>query len=52
MLKKIKDCLPLEEVSLVLRLSDVQIKKTTSDADYATMIAYDGESKMDAKIWK
>lgn len=52
MRKMIKDCLPLEEVTIVLRLSDIQIKKTTSDADYATMLAYDGESKMEAKIWK
>lgn len=52
MRKMIKDCLPLEEVTIVLRLSDVQIKKTTSDADYATMLAFDGESKMEAKIWK
>lgn len=52
MLKKIKDCLPMEEVELVLRLSDIQIKKTTSDADYASLIAFDGERKMEAKIWK
>lgn len=52
MLKKIKDCLPMEEVELILRLSDVQIKKTTSDADYASMLAFDGERKIEAKIWK
>lgn len=52
MLKKISDCLPLEEVNIVLRLSDVQIKKTTSDADYATMLAYDGTNKIEAKMWK
>lgn len=51
-LKKIKDCAPLEEVSLVLRLSDVQIKKTTTNADYASMLAYDGTDKIEAKMWK
>lgn len=51
-LKKISDCQALEEVTLVLRLSDVQIKKTTTNADYASMIAYDGQEKIEAKIWK
>ena len=51
-MKKISECSPLEEVSLVLRLSDVQIKKTTTNADYATMIAYDGKDKIEAKMWK
>lgn len=51
-MKKINECSPLEEVSLVLRLSDVQIKKTTTNADYATMIAYDGKDKIEAKMWK
>ena len=52
MLKKIKDCLASEDVQLVLRLSDIQIKKTTTEADYASMIGFDGERKIDAKIWK
>lgn len=51
-MKKISECSPLEEVSLVLRLSDVQIKKTTTSVDYATMIAYDGVDKIEAKMWK
>ena len=33
-LKKIQDCQALEEVTLVLRLSDVQIKKTNTNVDY------------------
>ena len=52
MMKKINECSPLEEVTLVLRLSDVQIKKTTTNVDYATMIAYDGCDKIEAKMWK
>ena len=51
-MKKISECSPLEEVSLVLRLSDVQIKKTTTNADYASMIAFDGVDKIEAKMWK
>ncbi len=51
-MKKISECMPLEEVELVLRLSDVQIKKTTTNADYASMLAFDGESKIEAKMWK
>ena len=50
--KKIQDCQALEEVTLVLRLSDVQIKKTNTSVDYASMIAYDGNDKIEAKIWK
>ncbi len=51
-MKKISECSPLEEVSLVLRLSDVQIKKTTTNADYASMIAFEGIDKIEAKMWK
>ncbi len=51
-MKKIKDCSALEEVSLIVRLSNVQIKKTTTDDPYASMIAFDGEDKIDAKMWK
>lgn len=40
-----------EEVELLLRLSDVNIKKTTSGDDYASMIGFDGFDKIEAKIW-
>ena len=50
--KKIKECQPLEEVSLLVRLSNVTIKKTNTDADYASMIAFDGQDKIEAKMWK
>jgi len=52
MIKKIKECSAMEEVTIVAKLSDVQIKKTPTEQDYASMIAYDGETKADAKIWK
>lgn len=51
-MKKINECAPLEEVTLIVRLSDLNIKKTTTNVDYASMIAYDGETKIEAKIWK
>ena len=50
--RRINTCAPLEEVTLILRLSDVQIKKTNTNVDYASMIAYDGYDKIEAKIWK
>ena len=50
-MKKINECEPLEEVTLVVRLSDVNIKKTTTNVDYASMIAFDGETKIEAKMW-
>ena len=40
-----------EEVELLLRLSDVNIKKTSSGDDYASMIGFDGIDKIEAKIW-
>ena len=40
-----------EEVELLLRLSDVVVKKTTSGDDYASMIGFDGIDKIEAKIW-
>lgn len=40
-----------EEFELILRLSDVIIKKTSSGDDYASMIGFDGEDKIEAKIW-
>lgn len=51
-MKKIRDFSPSEEVhGLVVRLSNVQIRKTTTNADYASMLAYDGEETIEAKIW-
>ncbi len=50
-MKKIKDYSPLDEAILVVRLSDVQIKKTTTNVDYASMIAFDGTDMIEAKIW-
>lgn len=49
---KIKDyTFGQEVIGLVVRLSDVHIRKTTSGADYASMLAYDGEEVIEAKIW-
>ena len=49
---KIKDfTFGSECIGLVVRLSDVHLKKTTSGNDYASMLAYDGEEVIEAKIW-
>ena len=49
---KIKDFSIGSEVKdLVVRLSDVHIKKTTTQVDYASMIAFDGYDTIEAKIW-
>lgn len=52
-MKKISDLVSSnnEEVELLLRLSDVNIKKTSSGDDYASMIGFDGVDKIEAKIW-
>lgn len=49
---KIKDFTFGSDVNdLVVRLSDVHIRKTTTGADYASMLAYDGSDLIEAKIW-
>lgn len=50
-MKKIKDFSPGEDATLILRFHDVQIKKTNSNADYASFLAFDGEDTIEAKIW-
>lgn len=50
-MKKISDYAPSQDAELIVRLSDVQIKKTTTNADYASMIAFDGKELIEAKIW-
>ena len=40
-----------ENVELILRLSDVVVKKTSSGEDYASMLGFDGLEKIEAKIW-
>lgn len=50
-MKKIKDFSPQEEATLVCRLSDVQIRKTTTNADYASFLVYDGVETIEGKIW-
>ncbi len=47
----IKNCNIGDKVTLVLRFSDIQIRKTTSNADYASLIGYDGKDLIDVKIW-
>ena len=52
-MKKINDLITSnnEEVELILRLSNIVVKKTTSGDDYASMIGFDGVDKIEAKIW-
>ena len=50
-MKKIKDYSPTDDATLVVRLSDVQIKKTSANADYASMLVFDGVDTIEGKIW-
>jgi hypothetical protein len=52
MRNKIKDFSPTDKATLILRISDIQIKKTTTNADYASMIGFDGTDLIEVKIWK
>ncbi|MGD9886401.1 MAG: 3'-5' exoribonuclease YhaM family protein [Bacilli bacterium] len=51
MTKKIKDFGVGEKATLFLRFSDVQIKKTSTNADYATMLGFDGTDLIEVKMW-
>ncbi|MDD3382178.1 MAG: HD domain-containing protein [Bacilli bacterium] len=50
-MEKIKDFNPGDEASLYLRFSDIQFKKTQANADYASMLGFDGKDLIDVKMW-
>lgn len=50
-MKKIKEFRFGDKATLVLRFSDLQIKKTTSNADYASFLGFDGVDLIECKIW-
>lgn len=50
-MNRIKDFNPTDKATLVLRFTDVQIRKTTSNADYASLLGFDGKDLIDVKIW-
>ena len=49
--KKIKDFSPGDEATLLLRLYDVQVRKTTAGNDYASMLGFDTTDIIEVKIW-
>jgi len=51
MRKKIKEFNPTEKAELILRLSDIQIRKTAANADYASMLGFDGTDLIEVKMW-
>lgn len=50
-MKKIKEFSFGDKAVLTLRFSDVQIKKTSSNADYASFLGFDGTDLIECKIW-
>ena len=50
-MNRIKDYSPTDKASLILRFSDVQIRKTTANQDYASLLGYDGKDFIETKIW-
>lgn len=48
---RIKDYNPKDLANLILRFSDVTIKKTTAGQDYASFLGFDGETLIECKIW-
>lgn len=47
----IKDYSIGDKATLILRFSDIQLRKTTSNADYASLLGFDGKDLIDVKIW-
>ncbi|MDD3348998.1 MAG: HD domain-containing protein [Bacilli bacterium] len=50
-MNRIKDFNATDKATLVLRFTDVQIRKTSSNADYASLLGFDGKDLIDVKIW-
>lgn len=50
-MKKFKEYTIGDDIEVLARLSDVQIRRTPSNNLYASLVAYDGEDMVDAKIW-
>ena len=50
-MSKIKDYSPGDKATLILRFSDVQIRKTSANQDYASLLGYDGKDFIETKIW-
>ena len=50
-MSKIKDYSPGEKATLIIRFSDVQIRKTSANQDYASLLGYDGKDFIETKIW-
>ena len=50
-MKKIKGFRFGDKATLVLRVTDLQIRKTTSNADYASFLGFDGTDLFECKMW-
>lgn len=52
MLKTIKTVSIGEKVELILKFQSLQIKKTPSNQEYASVVGFDSKDLIDVKIWK
>ncbi|MDD3171786.1 MAG: HD domain-containing protein, partial [Bacilli bacterium] len=50
-MNRIKDFNPTDKATLILRFTDIQIRKTSTNADYASLLGYDGKDLIESKIW-
>lgn len=50
-MNKIKDYRPQDQAELLLRFTDIQIKKTQANAEYASLLGFDGTDLIEVKIW-
>ena len=50
-MEKIKDLKIGDRPEMALKFQSIQIKKTTTNDDYASLIGFDGEDLIEVKIW-
>ncbi len=50
-MNRIKDFNAADKATLILRFTDIQIRKTSSNADYASLLGFDGKDLIEVKIW-
>ena len=50
-MNRIKDFNATDKATLVLRFTDIQFRKTSSNADYASLLGFDGKDLIEVKIW-
>lgn len=49
--QKIAECKAGDKPIMTLKLTNIQIKKTSTGGDYASLVGFDGTDRIEAKLW-